>query len=268
MTFTIESSEGLPITGDIDAPERPRALVIVVHGFKGFKDWGFFPWLAQRLLHHQLAVCRFNMSRSGIGDDPETFGRLDLFADDTYSTQLDDLRRVVAHAQAEFPKCPTFLLGHSRGGGIALLGAQDVPRLRGVIAWSPISRVDRWDEPTIKQWRADGYREELNQRTKQRMRMSTRILDDYEANRERLDIRAAAAALRAPLLVIHGRRDESVPVEEGRLLASTARDASLVVVERAGHTFNAIHPLVHVPFELVLAAEVSAHFAIAESTRS
>jgi pimeloyl-ACP methyl ester carboxylesterase len=263
--FTIRSHEGLDISGDIDVPERPRALVIVVHGFKGFKDWGFFPWLAQRLTQHHLAVVRFNMSRSGIGGDPETFSRLDLFADDTYSTQLDDLRRVVAHAQQQFPRLPAFLLGHSRGGGIAILGAADVPRLEGVVVWAPIANAGRWDEAAVEQWRRDGFREEVNQRTKQLMRMSTRILDDYEANRERLDVAAAAARLAAPLLVIHGGRDESVPVEEGKLLAAAAPDASLVVIERAGHTFNAIHPLVHVPFELLLAAEISAHFVMSEA---
>ena len=268
MTFTIDSSEGLPIRGDLDAPERPRALVIVVHGFKGFKDWGFFPWLGQRLVQHHLAVCRFNMSRSGIGDDPETFGRLDLFEHDTYSTQLDDLSRVTAHAQKRFPKLPTFLLGHSRGGGIAMLGARAVPRLRGVIVWSPISRVDRWDEAAKEKWRADGFRDEVNQRTKQVMRMSTRVLDDYESNRERLDIGAAAASLPAPLLVIHGARDESVPVGEGEAIAAAAPDASMVVIGKAGHTFNAIHPLVHVPFELVLAAELSAHFVMTESIKA
>ena len=265
--FELRSSEGLPIAGNLDVPERPRALVIVVHGFKGFKDWGFFPWLAQRLTHHHLAVCRFNMSRSGIGDDPESFDRLDLFEGDTYSTQLDDLRRVVAYAQEQVPHTPTFLLGHSRGGGIALLAAADVTHLRGVIAWSPISRVDRWDDATKRQWRKDGFREEVNARTKQVMRMSTRILDDYEANRDRLDITAAARNLALPLLVVHGGRDESVPVDEGRHLAAQTAQSSLVVIERAGHTFNAIHPLVHVPFELVLAAEVSAHFVIAEATR-
>lgn len=265
--FTLDSTEGLPIRGDLEAPERPRALVVIVHGFKGFKDWGFFPWLAQRLVHHGMAVCRFNMSRSGIGEDPETFERLDLFADDTYSQQLRDLQTVVAHAQAEFAKCPTILLGHSRGGGVAILGARDVPRLCGVAVWSPIARVDRWDEATRKQWRADGFAEVVNQRTKQVMRMSTALLDDCEANRQSLDIVAAASTLTVPLLVIHGARDESVPVEEGRLLASRAPEASVVVIERAGHTFNAIHPLVDVPFELLLAAEVSAHFAVAESAR-
>jgi pimeloyl-ACP methyl ester carboxylesterase len=265
MNFTIESEEGLPIRGSISVPERPRALVIAVHGFKGFMDWGFFPWLAQRFGQHRLAVCRFNMSRSGIGDDPESFDRLDLFERDTYSIELADLRRVVAHAQEQLPGLPTVLLGHSRGGGIAVLGAADVPNLRAVIAWSPISRCDNWDEGTLHDLRTRGYIEVVNQRTKQVMRISRDVLEDFEANRERLDIVRATEALRVPLLVVHGGKDDSVPVSSGRLLADRASDGSLLMIERASHTFNAIHPLVTVPIALVLAAEASAHFAIGYS---
>src|SRR5712672_2386533 len=99
MQFTILSDEGLPISGDLDAPPEAKALVVIVHGFKGFKDWGFFPWLAETLCNHRFAVCRFNMSRSGIDENPETFDRLDLFADDTYSGQIADLQKVVRYAQ-------------------------------------------------------------------------------------------------------------------------------------------------------------------------
>ena len=47
--FTITSEEGLPIRGSFDAPRHPKALLVVVHGFKGFKEWGFFPWLGEHL---------------------------------------------------------------------------------------------------------------------------------------------------------------------------------------------------------------------------
>jgi pimeloyl-ACP methyl ester carboxylesterase len=203
------------------------------------------------------------MSRSGIGENPETFERLDLFADDTYSTQIADLLEVVRHAQSVVPNLPTFLLGHSRGGGVALLAAAGVPNLCGVVTWSAISRVDRWDERTVREWRAKGYRDEMNTRTKQWMRMSPRILDDYDANQSRLDILAAASRLDVPLLVIHGARDESVPVAEAHAIASRAKDPSLCVIANASHTYNAIHPLVHVPFELTMVAELSAHFVTA-----
>jgi len=60
---------------------------------------GFFPWLAEYLCNSGFAVCRFNMSRSGIGENPETFDRLDLFAGDTYSIQLADLSSATHFAQ-------------------------------------------------------------------------------------------------------------------------------------------------------------------------
>ncbi len=244
-----------------------RAVVIVIHGFKGFKDWGFFPWLTERLVDHQLAVCRFNMSRSGIGDDPETFERLDLFADDCYSTQLADLRVVTGWVAARVPDLPIFLLGHSRGGAVALLAAAGVPGLKGLVLWSPISHVNRWDDETVARWKSGRSVEVINARTKQAMPMSRRMLDDFEATPERFDVMAAARSLAVHSLVIHGARDESVPVAEGRAIAGASPLGSILVIENAGHTFNAIHPLVHVPFELSLAAEVSAHFVNAWAKR-
>ena len=260
MHFTIESTEGLPIRGDLELTRNAEAVVVIVHGFKGFKDWGFFPWLGEQLCARRLAVCRFNMSRSGVGESGDSFDQLDLFADDTYSQQIADLHTVVDHVHRVMGDMPTFLLGHSRGGGVAILGANDVPNLKGVVTWSAISTADRWDEATKAAWRRDGYQEVINARTKQVMRMSTRILDDFESHRQRLDILAAARALRVPLLSIHGGRDESVPVAELASISAAAHDASRLVISRASHTYNAIHPLVHVPVELSMAALVSGRF--------
>ena len=259
MQFTILSDEGLPIRGDLDIPPGAKALVVIVHGFKGFKDWGFFPWLAETLGNHRFAVCRFNMSRNGIAENPETFDRLDLFADDTYSGQIADLHKVVRYAQQRID-APTFLAGHSRGGGVALLAADGIQNLCGIVTWSAIARTDRWDDATKKLWRRVGYLEAENTRTKQLMRMSTRMLDDIEANRERLDILKCATQIEQPILVIHGARDESVPVAESAEIESYAGDASRVVIANASHSYNAIHPLVNIPLELTMAAALTARF--------
>ena len=39
------------IRADIRSPtgRDPRTAIVVAHGFKGFKDWGFFPLLSDRL---------------------------------------------------------------------------------------------------------------------------------------------------------------------------------------------------------------------------
>ncbi|HET7710434.1 MAG TPA: hypothetical protein VFL80_00745, partial [Thermoanaerobaculia bacterium] len=121
------------------------------------------------------------------------------------------------------------------------------------------------DEETTRQWRRDGFYDVLNARTRQMMRMSTEILDDYEAHRERLDILAATARLPCPLLVIHGAADESVPAAEASEIFGAARNASRVLIGGASHTYNAIHPLVNVPFPLRLAAALTTQFIIAHA---
>jgi pimeloyl-ACP methyl ester carboxylesterase len=259
MQFTILSDEGLPIRGDLDVPPEPKALVVIVHGFKGFKDWGFFPWLGETLFQHRAAVCRFNMSRGGIEENPERFDRLDLFAEDTYSGQIADLRKVVRYCQQRVD-APAFLVGHSRGGGVSLLAADGIENLSGIVTWSAISRTDRWDDTTKALWRRAGYLEVENTRTKQMMRMSSRMLDDIEAHGDRLDILKCVTQIEQPILIIHGARDESVPLEESLQIESYARNASRIVIANAGHTYNAIHPLINVPFELGMAAAVTARF--------
>ena len=73
--------------------------------------------------------------------------------------------------------------------------------------------------------------------------MSTAWLDDAERNRESLDILAAASRLAAPLLVIHGEADESVPIAEARAIAQAAgKRAQLRTLPGEGHTFGLTHP--------------------------
>lgn len=260
--FAVLSREGLPIRGVLERPARCRSLVVLSHGFKGFSEWGFFPWLAHELVERGHAVCRFNFSRNGVGESLEEFERLDLFADDTYSRQLSDLECVVEHlaSMPETADLPVILFGHSRGGAIAILGASRVRSCAAVVTWSAISNLRRWDEATIRAWRSRGYMEFPNARTGQLMRVSSAILDDLDTNRARLEVRAAAESLGVPILVVHGSGDETVPVDEARIIASAAPDSSLMILHDASHTFGAIHPLVHLPDDLRIAARVTGSF--------
>lgn len=269
--FQIQSAENLPIRGIVDLPEAPRSVVVIVHGFKGFKDWGFFPWIGERFRGGVAAVVRFEMSRNGIGERPGEFDRLDLFADDTYSIELADLNSVLGWVASHetLSGLPVFLLGHSRGGGIALLAAPDAPEVRGVITWSAIARVDRWDEATRREWRQRGHLDIPNARTGQLMRLSTRTLDDLESAASRLDILAAVARLKVPALHIHGLADETVPPTEAEMLASHAKNSSLVLIANGTHTFGATHPFTSSSSELRFAMQASLAFVTAycRSTR-
>lgn len=266
--FELTSKEGLAIRGVVDLPSDATMLVLMLHGFKGFRNWSFFPWLSETFSKQGLAVCRFDFSRCGITESSEVFDRLDLFEDDTYSCQIDDVESVVSHLRSEPASAglPIALLGHSRGGGTALLSAKRVAAV-AVATWATISHTDRWDAATQREWRASGKLLVENARTKQQMPVSTRILDDLEANRERLDIERAVRDLEIPLLVVHGKADETVPLAESRAVAAAGREVTLVEIDRASHTFGAIHPLITIPMHLSLAAHVSCSFLTTHSRR-
>lgn len=267
--FTIESSEGLPIRGTLSVPRNADVLVLVIHGFKGFREWGFFPWICESFARKDIASVRFDMSRNGVGESSDQFDRLDLFEDDTYTQQIEDLRSIdrFVNGNDALRDLPRLVLGHSRGGAIALLGAKHLSRLRGVVTWASISKVNRWDQATLEQWRRDGFQDVINQRTGQRMRMSLAMLEDFDRAPEQFDVLEAARGLEVPLLAIHGSNDESVSPEESREIVRSTRNGSLLVIEGAGHTFGAIHPLIDIPFALRLATTVSQSFIRAQSLR-
>ncbi len=52
-----------------------KPAVVICHGFKGFMDWGFFPYLAELLADRGFVAIRFNLSGSGMkpGDELVSF---------------------------------------------------------------------------------------------------------------------------------------------------------------------------------------------------
>lgn len=241
-----------PIRGDVYLPESPRGAPIVVacHGFKGFKNWGFWPEMAGRFTQAGMGFVVFNFSGSGIGEDMETFTELGRFEANTIGRELEDLGLVLdALTHRDIPLegmdvRRLGLLGHSRGGGVVLLRASRDPRIQVTATWAAVSSFLRVDEIEKEIWRKQGFVEITNQRTGQVFRMGVGYLDDLEAHAEAYDPLLAVSRLKAPLLAVHGTQDEAVPVDEARLLSRHAPPGicELALIEGAGHTFGATHP--------------------------
>ena len=249
--FELEGADGGPLRGDVRTAGKGtgRPAVIICHGFKGFKDWGFFPHLADRLAKAGLTAISFNFSGSGVGADNETFSETERFSHDTYSRQLADLATV--RAAANEGQLATGLrgsdrvgvFGHSRGGGVAVIHAAREP-VNALVTWASVSFARRWDPETIAQWRARGSHDVVNARTGQVLVMSTDILDDVDRNAAALDIASAAGKVAAPWLIVHGQADEAVPAREANQLFDASGRAStrLEIIPDSGHTFGARHP--------------------------
>lgn len=273
FAFDLPSRE--TIRGDAWIPEAAAAdcALVICHGFKGFKDWGFFPYLAEELARRTgfLAVC-FNFTGSGVVESTEEFDDLDAFARNTFTRELQDLEAVLDRLAAgrigEVEVAPSSrfgLLGHSRGGATAVLKAALRRQVAALVTWAAIDSVERYEAEYAEAWERDEPVFIENKRTEQMMPLYRNVLDDLRAHRERLDVLRAAAALEIPYLIVHGTDDESVPPAAAERLAEAAGErASLVTIGGAGHTMNAAHPFTGSNAKLERAIELSArHFRAA-----
>ncbi|MEO8449868.1 MAG: alpha/beta fold hydrolase [Gemmatimonadota bacterium] len=225
---------------------EPVAAVLVLHGFKGFKDWGMFPPLSDRLAKAGFTTISYNVSGSG-ADDSGQFTLPERFGHNTFTAELEDFATVldaVDGGMLGFPKPASVgVIGHSRGGGIAILAAAGRPRVSALVTWAAIASVNRWPDPTKAEWRRRGVHEVKNMRTGEILPMYPETLDDVERNAAgSLDILAAATRLRCPWLIVHGSGDEAVPVAEAEQLAAAAPAAERLTLPGAGHTLGAVHP--------------------------
>jgi fermentation-respiration switch protein FrsA (DUF1100 family) len=264
--FEIRSSDGgPPIRGDVRvrAGHRPTAAVVICHGFKGFRAASFFPNLARAAAARGLAAVTFDFSRNGVGPDGAAFSALERFAEQTHSRNVDEIRQVLDAVSRGtlVPRTPRKIgvFGHSRGGGEAILAAAEDSRVDALVTWAAIGDVaSRWNDEHVRTWRSGGTVHVENTRTKQMMPVGPDYWRDYDANRERLDIGAAAARLSAPWLIVHGDADATVPVDEGRALFDAAGEAAeLLVIEGGDHTFGSSHPYPGATPELRTAAEAT-----------
>jgi dienelactone hydrolase len=252
VPFTLETGS-VVLHGFADLPDAPgeRPAVVICHGFKGFMEWGFFPYLAALLAERGFVAVRFNLSGAGMRPGDELVTDLDAFRENTYSRELSDLLAVLAAtgetiAPGRVDRGRLGLFGHSRGGGAALLTAAHPTwreRIHALVTWAAISDVDRFTPGQKEDWRRDGELPVVNARTGQRLALGLGLLQDVEERRAELDLLAAAKTRRAPWLIVHGAEDESVPAQEAhRLAAAAGGETELLVIPGANHTFGSRHP--------------------------
>lgn len=249
--WAIRNADDEPVRCDVRAPEGagPFPVVIVLHGFKGFKDWGMFPPTARRLAEQGIATVAMNTSRNGVGEQPTEFTELELFARNTPGHEAADVKCVIdgiaaGGAGKELDASRLGILGHSFGGGVSLLTAANDARVKCVVTWAAIATFRRTTERAIAEWKERGRLDIPNMRTGQILWQDLEVLEDRERNREAYDLEKACGRIRVPLLAIHGEQDEAVEVESAaRIVKWTASDRKRELrIPNTGHTFGCVHP--------------------------
>ena len=227
--------------------ETSQGRALMVYGYKGFKEWGNWKGVAEQWAREGWDVWRMDFSHNG---------HVFPFLEDCIDTDAWSANRLhfevneVAFALGRIvdPAVPMVVWGHSRGGGMAQLGAlQHVNkgrRLDGVALWAPVSdlltRFPRGE--AFERYKTSGYFEVVNGRTGQVLGHPWAFHEEAMAHKELLDIEAASRQLTCPVCVVHGKRDDAVNEWEGRRLAQWSQEGSFHLVSDANHVFGMSHP--------------------------
>ena len=261
VPFRLHADAGV-VRGDIRFPRLVGSAtpadrlsdtaLVVCHGFKGFKDWGFFPTVCEELaIRVGCPVISFNFSGSGVGPDLGSFSDPEAFAANTFSREVSDLEAVLDGMSAGrlgettvTPPAHVGLLGHSRGAIPVVLVGSRRAEVRALATWAGLARPHRYAELFPPETDSDRPVEIRNMRTGEILLLRRDVLDDLRENQGRLDPLEALRSGGPPLLVVHGARDEAVSTEDAEMFAEAGADVELAILESTGHTFDVRHPFV------------------------
>jgi alpha-beta hydrolase superfamily lysophospholipase len=243
--WTVPGSDGHAIYGDTHWPEGgPIGVLICCHGFKGYKDYGFFPLLCDHAAARGLVAVRFNFSHSGMTNRVETFEHPELFEQDRWGRQVEDLRTVYEHTNLP-ADLPRVVFGHSRGGVTSTLfaGRTAPEQLTGLITAAAPDYACKMDDLVRDQLRAEGRLLSPSGRTGQDLYVGLGWLEEIENDPEWFDPVRAAANIACPLLVLHGDADDTVAHACAKRLCEVATQSELAIIPGANHVFNSPNPL-------------------------
>ena len=238
-----------------DATSAP--LLLILHGFKGFRNYGFLPWIAQSMSQLGVMSVRMDYSLNGMKGTSWMVQDTDAFARNTISREVDDvhdlLGAILAHddfaSVRERWDGRLFIMGHSRGGGIAQIAtrellAQAPQRHVRTVVLNSVGTWLRWTPRQREAWERDGGMTFTNERTGQQLRMNMTYIEDLDRNANRLSLVEASRACGSALHFIHAEADLTVPLTEIAALRTASQcEGELTVITNTTHTFGMTHPI-------------------------
>lgn len=249
QTFRISGSNNKIMLADLtsDSNNLKAPLIIFVHGFKGFKDWGTHHLVAEYFAENGFRFLKFNFSHNGTTPDhPIDFTDLGAFSDNTFTKEFYDLDQIITYACSgkDFRSTEEiYLIGHSRGGGISIIQTANDARIKKLATWASIAEFNSlWKADQLKEWREKGVIYTFNTRTKQNTPLKVDLLYDLEHHPNEYNIKKAAKRISKPWLIIQGERDENVLPEHAQMLKNECINAELEIIPGADHVFGAFHP--------------------------
>jgi pimeloyl-ACP methyl ester carboxylesterase len=267
------ASGGAPVPHWESQGDGPPVLLIMGLGLSGGAWWRTVPVLSRR-----FRVITFDNRGVGRSASPMYAYTTEAMADDAASV-LDAAEVQSAH-----------VYGISLGGMVAQqLALRHPGRVRSLVlgathpggprAVAPDREVLEFfrRRPDLPQEEAAWASVPYNYGPECRRRHGSRIAEDlaerlahpFPADAYRAQLHAASlhnclrrlARIRVPTLIVHGRHDRLIPVQNAELVAAEIADSRLMILERCGHLYPTEQPDIDTKISAFLAASEAMHAA-------
>jgi len=227
LSFPGASGHSLAARLDLPAEGTPRAYALFAHCFTCSKESLASSRIAQALAASGIATLRFDFTGLGSSDGD--------FANTDFSSNIADLLAAIAYLR-ETGRAPAILIGHSLGGAAILAAAGQVPEARAVVTiaapFDPAHVARHFGEATAE---IEARGEAVVNLGGRPFTIRKQFLDDVAAQ----DQATRIAALRKPLLIFHGPRDETVSIDNAEAIYRAAKHPkSFVSLDDADHLLS------------------------------
>jgi esterase/lipase len=262
MKKLIENYENLVFDIHFNDENTLKSILIFFHGYKSFRNWGFIPYICDKVSESNAIVINLDFSLNGILSEHPLKIDVDNFAKNRVSQEIQDgqmLINLLQDSNAQSSEMQEILKnwngkiilsGHSRGAGIALILANQNKLVEKLALIAPIANFNRYRDRFIKEWIDAGKIEFYDSQSQQTLRMDATYVQDIVENTANYDLKSAAFLLEKDLLILQGENDYTIKQEESFQICKSFKEnnknsqfaCNFVLIEKANHLLNCSHP--------------------------
>ena len=268
--FSISLGDGV-LHGDLHyAGHTSCPILLIIHGFRGSKNWGFFPTIAEEFAQNGSIVLTWNMSLNGYSKNAQYIDQPDNFARNTITQEMVDTQsiidsilqddRIISGDIRSHWNGDIHVLGHSRGGGIGILISAENPSIKKLALWNTISRFGRFTERQKKLWSETGTFPIDETEDGKVIAMNYTYINDLEFHSDEYSPLRAITEVSADILIVHAEQDMTVPIREAHALQEKSHSAHMHSIPQAGHIFGCTHPFTEMTSSLRDAIDTTTAF--------
>lgn len=229
-----KNSKGDKLCGLLSLPKATTdKIAIICHGFSSHKNKTALKSLEKDFLKNKIGFLRFDFYGHG-----ESEGK---FENITLSEAVDDVQQAIKLVKNKYKKDKIALIGTSFGGCAAIVASGKSKNLKVLALKAPVSdhlgkiiyKARKNSAFSPKTWKKKGFIEYLNFKGEKLKLNYNFFLDAKKIIEYKL-----AEKIKVPTLIIHGDKDDVVPVAQSKKLNQIIKQSELIIIKGEKHNFS------------------------------